>query len=329
MDLAAEELQFLSIVGILRESVRIPNQSNRAFSLITLTLIFPLSLSILAHNLFTHPLLRRIQSFHSPSDVAFLILVQSLYLIFLFLFSLLSTAAVVLSVATLYSSSKPPHHSFSFSSLLSSALPRAFPRLARTFLFVSLLMTLYNVVFLASLTALVFAFSISSASAAASQILLGAAALLLLILYFLTHLYITAWWHLASVVSVLEPVCGWPAMRRSRELLRGKAAAAGVLVSIYLAMCWVISWVFGGVVVRGGVGVGLVRRVLVGGLLVGVLVFVNLVGLLVQSVFYYVCKSYHHELIDKTALFEHLGGYLGEYVPLKSSVQMQSFDDSL
>ncbi|KAL7242822.1 hypothetical protein ACSBR1_015252 [Camellia fascicularis] len=34
-----------------------------------------------------------------------------------------------------------------------------------------------------------------------------------------------------------------------------------------------------------------------------------------ESVFYYVCKSYHHHGIDKSALYDNLGGYLGEYVP--------------
>ncbi|KAK9082210.1 hypothetical protein Syun_031659 [Stephania yunnanensis] len=108
MDLAIEELQFLSVAGIVRESVRIPGQSHRIFGLITLTLITPLSLSILTHTLFTHPILRRLEASHSAADLAALIGTQFLYLTFLFLFSLLSTAAVVLSVASLYSSSKPP-----------------------------------------------------------------------------------------------------------------------------------------------------------------------------------------------------------------------------
>ncbi|KAK9152488.1 hypothetical protein Syun_010797 [Stephania yunnanensis] len=279
MDLAIEELQFLSVAGIVRESVRIPSQSHRIFGLITLTLITPLSLSILTHTLFTHPILRRLEASHSAADLAALIGTQFLYLTFLFLFSLLSTAAVVLSVASLYSSSKPPS---SFSSLISSALPRAFPRLARTFLFVSLLMLLYNLLFLALFFLLALAYDESYRSSTS----IVAAFVVMAMVYFALHVYISAWWHLGSVVSVLEPVCGWAAMRRSRELLRGKAGAAAAMVSVYLVGCGVISGVFGVVV------------------------------------------SYHHEVIDKSALYEHLGGYLGEYVPLKSSVQMHSFDDS-
>lgn len=88
----------------------------------------------------------------------------------------------------------------------------------------------------------------------------------------------------------------------------------------------VIGGVFGAIVVHGGYKYGVFFRIVVGGFLVGVLVIVNLVGLLVQSVFYYVCKSYHHQGIDKTALHDHLGGYLGEYVPLKSSIQLENLD---
>lgn len=112
-------------------------------------------------------------------------------------------------------------------------------------------------------------------------------------------------------------------MKKSRELLKGSTPAAAVLVLIYLGICGGIGGVFRSVVVLGGErGIGAATRVLAGGFLVALLVLVNLVGLLVQSVFYYVCKSYHHQEIDKSALQDHLGGYLGEYVPLKSSIQM-------
>ncbi|GMP53130.1 hypothetical protein CsSME_00018690 [Camellia sinensis var. sinensis] len=67
-------------------------------------------------------------------------------------------------------------------------------------------------------------------------------------------------------------------------------------------------------------------RIMVGRFLVGVMVIVNLVGLMVQRVFYYVCKSYHHQGIDKSALCDHLGGYLGEYMPLKNNIQMENLD---
>ncbi|KAJ1387323.1 hypothetical protein SESBI_40063 [Sesbania bispinosa] len=319
MDLAPEELQFLSIPDIVRESISIPKRSPKTFYLITLTLIFPLSFAILAHSLFTHPLIAQLQSpFQDPSQTShewtLLLVIQFCYLIFLFAFSLLSTAALVFTVASLYTSK-----AVSFSSTI-SAIPKVFKRLFITFLWVTLLMFIYNFAFVLSLVLLVIAVDTDN------SFLFFFSMIVILLLFLVVHVYITALWHLASVVSVLEPVYGFAAMKKSYELLKGRVKYAAVLVSGYLIICGVISGVFSVVVVHGGDVYGVFSRIVVGGFLVGVLVIVNLVGLLVQSVFYYVCKSYHHQGIDKTALHDHLGGYLGEYVPLKSSIQMENLD---
>ncbi|KAK7399800.1 hypothetical protein VNO78_10992 [Psophocarpus tetragonolobus] len=319
MDLAAEELQFLSIADIIRESIAIPKRCPKTFYLITLTLIFPLSFAILAHSLFTHPLISQLQSpFNDPSQTShewtLLLLIQFLYLLFLFAFSLLSTAAVVFTVASLYTA-KP----VSFSATL-SAIPRVFKRLFLTFLWLTLLMILYNSLILLSLLLMLVALDTDN------SLLLFLALLSILSLFLLIHVYITALWHLASVVSVLEPIYGLAAMKKSYHLLKGRTKYASVLVAAYLLLCAIISGLFSVVVVHGGEDYAVFTRILVGGFLVGLLVIVNLVGLLVQSVFYYVCKSHHHQGIDKTALHDHLGGYLGEYVPLKSSIQMENFD---
>lgn len=317
MDLPPEELQFLTIPNILKESISIPKQSPKAFYLITLTLIFPLSFAILAHSLFTHPIISQLQANTGgphASQWTKLLTFQFCYLIFLFAFSLLSTAAVVFTVASLYTS-KP----VSFSSTI-SAIPSVFKRLFITFLWVSLSMVIYNLIFLCFLVLLIIAVD-------TQNVLLFLFSLVVVFLLFLVvHVYISALWHLASVVSVLEPVYGLAAMKKSYELLRGRTQMAFALVFGYLAICGVINWLFASIVVHGGDGNGILFRIMVGGFLVGVLVIVNLVGLLVQSVFYYVCKSYHHQGIDKSALYDHLGGYLGEYVPLKSSIQMENLD---
>ncbi|KAL7218366.1 hypothetical protein ACSBR2_011604 [Camellia fascicularis] len=106
MDLPSEELQFLSIPDILRESTSFPKQSPKTFCLLTLTLIFPLAFTILAHSLFTYPLLTQIDSptgSHS-SQWTKLLIFQFFYLIFLFAFSLLPTVVVVFTVVSLYTS---------------------------------------------------------------------------------------------------------------------------------------------------------------------------------------------------------------------------------
>ncbi|KAH8492556.1 hypothetical protein H0E87_021941 [Populus deltoides] len=292
MDLATEELQFLTIPEILKESISIPKQSPKTFQLITVALIFPLSFAILAHSLFTHPLLDQIQDHPSSQNThqwTLLLVFQFFYLIFLFAFSLLSTAAVVFTVASLYTS-KP----VSFSST-TSAIPQVFKRLFITFLWVCLLMLVYNSVFLLFLVILIVGIDIQNT---------------LLVLFSL------------MVIASLWSCC----YEKELRVVEREDSVAGVLVFGYLSICGSVSVVFATVVVHGGDKYGVFTRIVVGGFLVGALVIVNLVGLLVQSVFYYVCKSYHHQGIDKTALHEHLGGYLGEYVPLKSSIQMENLD---
>ncbi|GFP83655.1 hypothetical protein PHJA_000509000 [Phtheirospermum japonicum] len=115
-------------------------------------------------------------------------------------------------------------------------------------------------------------------------------------------------------------------MKKSYELLSGKTRTGFFIVFVYMAACGMINGFFGSVLVHGWSDYGVMMRIVVGGFLIGVLVIVNLVGLLVQSVFYYVRKSYHRQGIDKRALYDHLGGYLGEYVPLKSNIQMDNMD---
>ncbi|CAK9187130.1 unnamed protein product [Ilex paraguariensis] len=316
MDLPPEELQFLTLSDILKESVSIPKLSPKTFYLITLTLVFPLSFAILAHSLFTHPLLTQIQNpiGSHTSQWTKLLIFQFCYLIFLFAFSLLSTAAVVFTVASLYTS-KP----VSFSSTI-SAIPNVFKRLFITFIWVSLSMVAYNVVFLGFLVLLVVAIDTQNAA------LFLFSVVVVFLLFLVVHVYFSALWHLASVVSVLEPIYGFSAMKKSYELLKGRTKMAFVLVFGYLSICGVINGLFGSIVVHGGEYYGVFTRIVVGGFLVGLLVIVNLVGLMVQSVFYYVCKSFHHQGIDKSALYDHLGGYLGEYVPLKSSIQMENLE---
>lgn len=60
----------------------------------------------------------------------------------------------------------------------------------------------------------------------------------------------------------------------------------------------------------GIIGIEMWVRVLVGVVLVLLMVVVNLLWLLVQGAFYYVCKSFHHENAEKNALQDVLQGYV-------------------
>ncbi|WVZ82608.1 hypothetical protein U9M48_029857 [Paspalum notatum var. saurae] len=106
------------------------------------------------------------------------------------------------------------------------------------------------------------------------------------------------------------------AKAKSRQLLPGRTGTAATLVVSYFAVCGVTSLLFRAVVIKardeeGSFGLALPERLIVGAVLACVLVCVNLLGLLVRSVFYYACKAFHNQEIDRTALCEHLGGVPG------------------
>lgn len=332
MELASQDLASLGAAELVRVSASIPRAAPRTFALLTACLVFPLSFAVLAHSLFTHPILLRIQNNRSSDDLHSesaqwlrLFAFQFLYLLVLFTFSLLSTAAAVFTVASLYAA-KPASIASSF-----AALPPILPRLLRTFLWVSLLMLAYHLVFALAVLFLLIIFVPNATESSPPSVPFLLFLLLVVFVFLGIHVYISALWHLASVISVLEPLCGLAAMAKSKQLLQGRTGTASTLVVSYFAVCGVTSLLFRAAVVKGSgeegsFGLGLPGRLLVGAVLVCVLVCVNLLGLLVQSVFYYACKAYHNQQIDRTALYEHLGGYLGEYVPLKSNIQMENLE---
>lgn len=325
MDLQPEQLQNLSLPSIFKESISIPKRSPQTFYRITLSLILPLSFAILAHSFFTHPILDQLRENPSASHASEwtkLLFYQFCYLVFLLAFSLLSTAAVVFTVASLYTSKQ-----VSFSSII-TAIPSILRRLFVTFIWVFVSMFVYNAVLSFFIVLMLIAFESKNSVA-----LFLVSVSVLSVFFLVVHVYLSALWHLASVITVLEPIQGLAALKKSFELLKGKIRMASVLVLGYLVIFAVVSSAFGKIVVDGGAhkdrggGYSVFARIVIGGVLIGVLVVVILVGLLVQSLFYYVCKRYHNERIDKSALYSHLGGYLGEYYePLKGNMQI---DDSL
>ncbi|XP_047326286.1 uncharacterized protein LOC124929953 [Impatiens glandulifera] len=312
MDLPQEQLQFLHIGNILDETIKITAKSPKTFLLVALTLILPLSLAILCNSIFTFPLFLLIDISH---PIKFLFIYE-IYHIILIVLAILSTSAVVFISASIYTS-KP----VSFLSTM-SAIPNLFSRLFKTFLCISLLMSVYNLLILLVINLVTFPES-------SDKIFIN-----LLFIFFIfaialalvhVQVYITALCFMASAVSVLEPVNGFSAFKKSYRLLKGKTMMVFFLTYFYVLPSVGMNMV-SGIVVFADVGdpVSLVFRIVSGGFLVAFFVLLNLGGLVTISVLYYVCKSYHCETIDKTALFDHLEGYLGEYVPLMSTSNSSS-----
>ncbi|XP_044474956.1 uncharacterized protein LOC123202869 [Mangifera indica] len=332
MDIEQEEMQFLGLFGIYKEAYKVIFRWRKIFSQITLSLILPLSFIFLAHMEISNLLYRNIihteiqldetragtSRYNKLSQVisaerTYFWLFQAAYMTFFLILSLLSTAAVVYTIASVYTGKE-----LSFKKVL-SVVPKVWKRLMVTFICTFVAFFAYNV--FAVLVVILWGVSIGDTS-------FGMPILwVIFILYLVGSCYLTIIWHLASVVSVLEESCGFAAMVKSQALIKGKLVVTSVIFFKLNASLYIIRRVFQHLVVHGW-RVAMVNRISYGILCFLLLFKLILFWLVIQTVIYFVCKSYHHENIDKSALSNHLEVYLGEYVPLKSKdVQLEQFEE--
>ncbi|KAI3417617.1 uncharacterized protein J3R85_014288 [Psidium guajava] len=126
---------------------------------------------------------------------------------------------------------------------------------------------------------------------------------------------------LASVAAVLEEASHkGHAINKSHTLIKGKLWVVSLIFLKFNLLLGLTQLGFQNLVVHGNntVSTGIMSRVAFGVWCCSLLCALILFALVVQTVVYFVCKSYHHENIPKSALSDHLEGYLGEYVPLVS-----------
>ncbi|MCL7040677.1 hypothetical protein MKW94_011453 [Papaver nudicaule] len=319
---AAEDLRLFNAYQIIKEAVRIPAKSSPLkFFLITLTLILPLSVIQLLFEVHTSVLYDTFENYFSghdssPSYKQFIrtySIQEFFYLLSLFLFFLLSASAIVFTVASLYAS-KP----VSFVPTL-FAIPRIFKHLVLTFFYALLLMIINYMSYRIPILVLI---SKNINGAWLVGFITVSAFINVIVDY-----CVTALWHLASVISVLEPnVYGLAAMKKSKQLLRGRTKTALELAYLYLGATWFAEVVFE---LAMRFPIHFMVKLLLGLLCLFLLAVVNLTGLLVQTVFFFACKSHHNQVVDKKVLYDHLGGYdLGDksaaFNPSAGSVEMQS-----
>lgn len=330
MDREQEEMQFLGVFGIYREAYRIILSWRKIFSQITLALILPLSFIFLAHIEVSNVLFTKIiyneeeldetqvgtRKYEKISDMissewAYFWLFKAAYFTFVLIFSLLSTAAVVYTIACIYTARE-----VTFKKVM-SVVPKVWKRLMVTFLSIFLAVFAYN--FVSIIFAITCVFLVGPSKVVPLL-------LFLLMVYFMGLVYMSIIWQLASVVSVLEEASGFKAMMKSRELIKGKMWVAVIIFFKLNLSSVALHILFENKVVHGS-SLGILNRASFGILSLLMLLVFYLFGLVIQTVIYFVCKSYHHENIDKSALSDHLEVYLGEYVPLKSKdVQLEQFD---
>lgn len=327
-------MQFLGLVGIYKEAYKVIFTWRKIFTNIALTLILPLSFIFLAHMEVSHIIFSKIWHYEIAldnshvgtakhdklsdlvsSEWTYFWLFKAAYFTFFLILSLISTAAVVYTIASIYTGRE-----LTFKKVM-SVVPKVWKRLMVTFLSIFLAFFVYNVV---SFTVfIVLPFSIPTASKAGAMTVLALAG----VVYLVGLVYLTIIWQLASVVSVLEDSYGFEAMRKSKQLIRGKMGVAIVIFLKLNVSSFLIQVAFQRLVVHGW-SLSMVNRVSYGIVCFLLLCKLILFGLVIQTVIYFVCKSYHHENIDKSALSDHLEVYLlGEYVPLKAKdVQLEQYD---
>ncbi|MFQ6628558.1 hypothetical protein Gotur_007299 [Gossypium turneri] len=329
MDREQEDMQFLGFFGIYKESYKVIIACRKIFSKITLSLILPLSFIYLLHMEVSSLLFRKIihtkveldeaqspakaQKLHDliSNEMAYFWLFKAAYFTLFLIFSLLSTSAVVYTIACIYTARE-----LTFGKVM-SVVPKVWKRLMVTFLCTFLTMFVYHVVAIFIMVSSVILLLGSDA--------VDAVLAVLLVLYFVGFLYMTIIWHLASVISVLEECYGFQAMLKGKNLIKGKLWVAIIIFLKLIISLVIIQAAFQSLVVHGsslGIAMRVVYAIICFLLLSKLILFV----LVIQTVIYFVCKSYHHENIDKSALSDHLEVYLGEYVPLKAKdVQLEQF----
>ncbi|XP_010065112.2 uncharacterized protein LOC104452333 [Eucalyptus grandis] len=332
MDREQEEMQFLGLVGICKESCKVIFSWRKIFTQITSALILPLAFVFLLHIevsdvLYWHivsneirldmtrpktALHDRISSVLSKEWAVYL-LFNALYLTAFLVLSLLSTSAVVYTIACIYTGREVV-----FGKVMSVVL-RVWKRLMVTFLCIFLAMFVYNLV---AAVILVRCFIFAGDTNLGIPILI-----LAVIAYLVGFVYMSIVWQLASVVSVLEEDYGVKAMIKSKNLIKGKIVASIIIFFVLNISFFLIQFAFRRRVVYDRLA-GTLSRSGYGILCFFLLSMLMLLGLVFQTVIYFVCKSYHHENIDKSVLSDHLDVYLlGEYVPLKSKdVQLEQCD---
>lgn len=331
MDREQEEMQFLGFFGVYRESHNIIFSWRKIFSKITLSLILPLSFIFLIHIEVSNIIFRKIKHnineiMQTPKDTpqyqnlshmltsewTTFILFKLLYFNFLLIFSLLSTSAVVYTVASAYTARE-----VTFSKVI-SVVPKVWKRLMVTFLCTFVAFFAYNI--MAAIVFVIWALTIGGRSSDGGVVVF---VVLMVMLYFAGFVYLTVMWQMASVVTVLEDSCGVRAMKKSNELIKGKRILCIVIFFKLVISFGLIQFLFKKMVVQGW-RLGSVDRTVYGIVCLVLFSQLYLFQLVIQTVLYFVCKSYHHQSIDKSALSDHLEVYHGEYEPLSSKdVQME------
>ncbi|KAK1397950.1 Polyadenylate-binding protein 1-B-binding protein [Heracleum sosnowskyi] len=326
MDGEEKKFQFLGFFGILKEAYNIITSHRKIFSQITLSVILPLSLiyfvqkeisfgKIIPDKNVPDDAQMGSQKYSNTSDMLFLWLFRIAFFIFSIILFLFSTSAVVYTVACIYTEKEITYKK------VMKVVPKVWKRLMITFLW-NFGIT-FGIIMGASLLIIIVitVLLVSGTLGQSATAGIPVAIIVLLIIPLLGIAYLSLVWQLANVISVLEDVYGIQALRNSKNLIKGNT---GVCVAFFLTynVCYLgIDQGFK----ASAVGVDSVwGKILLVCLWSMIMSMLSLFGLVIQTIIYFICKSYHNENIDKSSLSNHLEVYSNRYVPLDTKeVHMQ------
>ncbi|XP_021713870.1 uncharacterized protein LOC110681981 [Chenopodium quinoa] len=323
MDVQQEEFQSLGFLGIFKKSFKIIVSWPKIFFQITLAFILPQYCLFFANdgiskfliNKITHdstlsminqdgsPSLNNVSN-STSSEWAIYSIINVVYVILSVCLNLFTVSAVVYTVACIYTGKD-----FTFKKVV-SVVPKVWKQLMMTLLCVFCIMFTYTLMLTIIAIVFITVFYVGGGQVGLGMGIIGFIFAILALVGFLIMVIV---WQLANVVSILEKYYWFEALKKSRELIKGKMGTSFAILFVLnlVTMPFVV-------LVQKYYGFGIIERICFGYISIVLLgSLITLYGLVVQTVFYFVCKSYHHESIDKFSLAKHLDEYLGENVPLK------------
>ncbi|XP_023536182.1 uncharacterized protein LOC111797427 [Cucurbita pepo subsp. pepo] len=284
MDSNLQKLQSLGVFGIIKETIKLIYQWRKIFTQITLLFILPSYLIT-----FTNFALILFAS----QNIYFLVF-NLVSIIITAVLTIIATATVVYTVACVYAK-----RDISFKHVI-GVVPNVWkPVLGTSLCYYT---TLFALNFVGSLV--VFLIVVSNKN-------LVVILFIFLIMFFIGTFYLISIWKLSDVVAVLEGLCGFKAMAKSKGLVKGKVRMVKKLVMALSLPVGVVQYVFFCLVVQptciGMVGKGVL-------VIIWILSFsvFFLVTQVAKTVLYFVCKLDHDEIVDKLALSDHLRVHLLE-----------------
>lgn len=308
MDAKQEEMKLLCFFDIYRESYKMILWWRKIFSQITLTLILPMCFFffvqiLVSESLYESSTVRTdiiidgadhndpfsyVVPNLSSSEFKTYLLFKAGSIIYLLAVSSLSTSTVVYATACILTGSKATF------SKATSAFRRVWKRHLFNFLCSCIAYLAYHVIVMIAIIG--YAILVNPGSALIDVVVNGA----LLVLYLMGLVYMGIVWQLTDVVSVLENVRGFKAMKKSRELMKGKMWMATLIYFSFDFTVYIVEFVFRNIFVQEW-NFGKMEKIGYGIICLLLSTVLCLFGLVCDTIFYFICKSCQNETTEMSA----------------------------